>query len=567
MKHSLGWIFAAMVGVFGLNLTRLPSEVIGAEGSDALKHVWSQWFVHNQLSSGEGLSFHTSLLSFPQGGAFFSLDTVSALVGLPFRMVLGPVATFNLVLIATIAAAAVAGAALTASLSTERTVPALGGIGFALSAWVLCFPLASGVSETAVFWPLPLILLFAIRTWRTPGFTAPLLMGALLSVQGAACWSHGITAGLLLLGLITTALIHDRFALTDTARLGRLALVATVTTLTALPLYLAISGTVSADDAIKARNLSLFHSAPIGPLGVPEANAMALIDFVLPGHLGRRINTVGTEQLMYAAYPGFVLAGLGLVALRRRVPHANGLATAVVLMALMSMGPRIYLDHARSIGGVPNPVFLLAYWVVPFVNATIHSVDRYAVGLQLCLAILAALGLGTLKARWRPWLLVALLAELLFISPGPWPLPMVAATAHPASVHIAQSTATGGVIDLPFIGRSDEGGWFKGDIFLQQTVHGRPIPFQLEGHGIETVSPPLRDNPFFRNIVNSLMYGHPVPQGCQGADALTAMGISWWVWQPEPQLSPSHIAVDKRLRACLGEPTAFGDRWVFSLKE
>jgi hypothetical protein len=565
LKRSLALIAGVMVVVFGPNILTSTTEAIGAEGSDALKHVWSQWFVHDQLLNRGGLSLHTPLLNAPTGGAFFSLDTVNALIGLPLRIFFDPVTTYNWVLMAAVVAAAVGGAALTRTLTHDTFATALGGLGFALSAWVLCFPLASGVSETAVFWPLPLILLFARKTWSDPGWMSPIVCGGLLTLQGLACWSHGITAGLLLLGLTAAALSVDRSALGDRDRLKRLAGMGTMAVLTALPLYLAVSGTVSADDAVKARNLSLFHSAPIGPLAVPEANSMALLDFVLPGGLGRRVNTVGTERLMYAAYPGCVLLGLGLLALRRRQPHARLLAIGVLLMAMMSMGPRIYLDHARSIGGMPNPIYLLAYWAVPLVNATIHSVDRFAVGLQLCLALLAALGLASLTARWRPWLLAAMVAELLWISPGPWPIPSTAVTAHPAATHIAQHPTPGAVIDLPFIKQGPGGQWFDGDIFMQQTNHGHPIPFQLEGHGIETVSGPVRDNPFFRRIANALVYGHPAPRDCTGAAELSTIGMSWVVWRPELQHVESHQAVDQVLRSCLGTPISLGDRWVFAL--
>jgi len=565
MRRCYLLIALAILAVFGPNLIYLNQGALGGPYSDALKHIWSQWFVHDQILNRGGLSLHTQLVNFPTGGAFFSLDTVNALLGLPLRILFGSVATYNLILMGSLAAAAISGAWLTKQLSSEPYVPALGGIGFALSAWVLCFPLASGVSETAVFWPLPLIILFGTKTWSHNGSTAPVLAGLLLTIQGAGCWSHGITAGLLLGGLAAIALTRDRTALKDTERLKRLAGMLLITALTALPLYLAISGTVSADDAVKARNLSLFHSAPIGPLDVPEANSMALVDFFLPGQWGRRVNAVGTEQLMYAAYPGFILLGLGALAIRRNRPHARTLALGVLVMATLSLGPRIYLDHARSIGGIPNPVYLLAYWLIPLVNATIHSVDRFAVGLQLCLALLAALGLSTVRMKLRPWIVAAVVAELVLISPGPWPVPSVAVTAHPASEYIASQPQTGAVIDLPYLDSTAQGQWFSGDVFMQQTAHGRPIPFQLEGHGIETASEAMRENPFFRDLSNALTSARPIPADCRGADALETIGVSWVVWRPDSAAQPTQQRVDKALRSCLGEPEQFDDRFVFSV--
>jgi len=567
MKRTLGVLSMALVVLFVPNLIHLQTAAFGASGSDALKHVWSQWFVQHQILSGSGLSLRTDLLNHPSGGPFFSLDTINALVGLPLRLFFDSVATYNLVLIACIGASAATCAVLIRTLTDEPWVPSLGGIAFALSAWTLCFPLASGVSETAVSWPLPLIVLFGIRTWTMPSYTSPLAAGFLLTLQGAACWSHGITAGLLLMGLILTAWSTDRAGFRDSAKIRRILVLFGSAVLFSLPLYLAISGTVSAEDSVKVRNLSFFHSAPIGPMAVPEANSMALADFFTPGSWGRRVSSTGTEQLQYAAYPGFILIALAVLAVRQRIPWAKTLGIGVVLMALLSMGPRIYLDHARTLGGVPNPVYLAAYWVIPLVNATIHSVDRFAVGLQLCLAILAALGLTQVSIRWRPWILVGVVAEVLLVSPGPWPIPMVQAAAHPASQHIAAQPDTGAVIDLPFQKTGSENSWFYGDIFLQQTTHQRPIPFQLEGKGMETASAPVAQNRFFQHLSSGLIFGQHFPEECTGVDELGALGVSWIVWHPTKAQPDIQARIDRVLRFCLGTPQTFGDRKVFQLEK
>ena len=102
-------LIGAVLAVVSPNLSRLDSEVIGAAESDALKHVWSQWLVRDQVLSG-ALTTHTELLNFPTGGPFFSLDTLNALVGLPLAVVLGSTLSFNLVLLLSLIAAALAGA-------------------------------------------------------------------------------------------------------------------------------------------------------------------------------------------------------------------------------------------------------------------------------------------------------------------------------------------------------------------------------------------------------------------------------------------------------------------------
>jgi hypothetical protein len=565
MKHTLGLTAVALLIVFAPNLMFLHEGALGASGSDALKHVWSQWFVVNQLWSGQGLALQTDLIHHPVGGAFFSLDFINALLGLPLRLFLDPVPTYNLVLMLNLGLAALCGTRLAHLFVDDPWAAGVGGVGFAFSAWVLAFPVGSGVSETAVFWPMPLILLLACRTWTHAGWRTPLAAGALLSLQGAACWSHGITAGLLLVGLFCSTLFHDRNEWKQDGRPQRLAALLGAALLIAIPAYLAVSGTVSADDAIKTRNLSLFHSAPIGPLDAMETNNMALMDFIALGSWGLRRASVGTEQLMYAANPGLILLGLAIMAWVRRLPHGRLLAVGAVFMILLTLGPRIYFDHARSIGGIPNPIYLFAYWCIPLVNATIHSVDRFAVGTQLCIALMAALTVQQLNPRWRVIAFAAVMVELVAISPGPWPVPMVEAQVHPASLQIQASDADGAVLDVPFLEGDQTHRWFLGDVFLQQTVHGKPIPFQLEGQDLETVSPQTRSNPFFKKLAASAIDGRPLASGCTGVDELSQLGFDWVVWRPGLTPDARRKEFGAVLGSCLSNPKDLGDRILYRI--
>ena len=553
MTRVNAWLAAAVAAVFAPNLIHLADAAIGSGSSDALKHVWSQWIVHQQLDSGEPLAMTTSLIHHPTGGAFFSLDTINAWLGWPLREWLGAVLTYNVVVILNVALAAWTAKTLAQSLDLDGPAQWLAGFSFAVSAWMLCFPLASGVSETAVVWPLPLIVLAARNTWHTPGWAWPVAGGVLLMIQGAACWSHGITAGLLLGGL---GLANHRGLRSDPRRLLRFGVLFGTALAIAIPLYAAISGTVSADDAIKARTLSIFHSSPLSPLDVPEANSMALVDFFLPGSWGRRVSQAGTEQLMYAAYPGWVLLFLGSLAVRNKRPGSRLLLAGMAVFALLSMGPRVYLDHARTLGGVPNPVYLLAYWVVPLVNATIHSVDRFAVGVQLCAGLLAAIGLASCRASHRRIALVAVFCETLLVSPGKWPVPMVQARLHPTALHIGDRPGTGAVIDIPYLSGDGTQAWFNGDVFLQQTAHGRPIPFQLEGHGIETAHPTIAANPYFRSL--SADRAPAVP--CDGVAELRALNVEWIVLR-----AGASDAVVKSLDTCLTAELDAAGRRVFRL--
>ena len=120
---------------------------------------------------------------------------------------------------------------------------------------------------------------------------------------------------------------------------------------------------------------------------------------------------------------------------------------------------------------------------------------------------------------------------------------------------------------FPFEAEGVNGSWFVGDIFLQQTHHGRPIPFQLEGRGIETASRAMAANPFFHRVTMSFLHKHPIPRDCSGADAMGAMGVDFVVWRHALVEEQTRRNVSDVLRLCFGEGRDFEDRTVFSVSE
>jgi len=146
-----------------------------------------------------------------------------------------------------------------------------------------------------------------------------------------------------------------------------------------------------------------------------------------------------------------------------------------------------------------------------------------------------------------------ILLESLWVSPGKWPIPMVKATIHPASIALEQSDHPGAVIDIPFMTKDN---WFNGDIFLQQTAHGRPIPFQLEGHGIETAHPTIAANAYFRALSADRSPDRP----CDGVEGLANLDVGWIVLR-----EGASSAVQSSLERCLDELEPIEGRRLFRI--
>ena len=71
-------------------LVLYPSQLLlGHPGNDNWNHVWGYWWVAESVSEGNWPQW-TNLLSFPDGGTLYFIDTVQALMATPIHMLVGP---------------------------------------------------------------------------------------------------------------------------------------------------------------------------------------------------------------------------------------------------------------------------------------------------------------------------------------------------------------------------------------------------------------------------------------------------------------------------------------------
>ena len=161
---------------------------------------------------------------------------------------------------------------------------------------------------------------------------------------------------------------------------------------------------------------------------------------------------------------------------------------------------------------------------------------------------------------------LAMVLELMWISPAPWPTPTTPLQTQPSTLQLVSHGGTGAVLDLPFYDGPD--GQFYGDIFYQQTIHGRPLPFRLDGMREQVVSTSLRENRFYRELESELL-GTPSLGGsnCEDAQALGALGFDAIVLHGD-RLNASQAQVLARLlEACLGPLETAGDSRIAWLTE
>ena len=216
----------------------------------------------------------------------------------------------------------------------------------------------------------------------------------------------------------------------------------------------------------------------------------SLLDFLVPNRLhtwfqpesftwpGNQIAPVSERTISL----GYIPLLLTLLALWRwrgfRLDAVRFWALVALFFLLLALGPRIHLGNITE-ADLPTTVsrttpewtpFALLNRTVPFMRIS-RSVSRYALMVQLAVAVLAGIGLATLLQRRRTvtaWLLSAALLLLLLGEFWVAPYPMSPHDTPAFYTQIRDMTDVRGILNLPM--NYDRPGYL-----LYQTVHQKPL--------------------------------------------------------------------------------------------
>ncbi|MEZ4635036.1 MAG: hypothetical protein R2873_10855 [Caldilineaceae bacterium] len=276
-----------------------------------------------------------------------------------------------------------------------------------------------------------------------------------------------------------------------------------------------------------------FMERPVSDLYILSA---ALADFVIPNRLhtlfrpesfawmGNQIAPVSERTIAV----GYVALSLAVVAALRDRRRSGLWWAAAVLFLLIALGPSFNL-RTVTLEDVPQGTPSFGWTPYEILNRTIpfmrisRSVSRFAVLVQMSLAVAAAIGMAALlRRRSRQMQLtvvvVALAAVLAEFWVAPYPISPPDTPAYYAQIDADESS--GAVLNLPM--NFDRPGYL-----LYQTVHHKPL----------TVAYISRDDPrtftermpvlqHFRHLGADILSVDPAQIGMT---VLTDLGVDWVV--------------------------------------
>jgi hypothetical protein len=469
------------------------TTVIPGDSFDGWQNYWNFWWLKVALVERVQNPYFTDLLYAPTGVSlyFHTLNPFNGLVTLPVQLAFGLIPAYNAVVLVSWV---------------------LGGYGvYLLARWVLgrSLPSASGpITDVAAFVAGAIFTFAPVHMAHLLGHTQVMalewlpfyvlaLLRGMARVHSGKSWLRdGLLCGLFLTfaGLCDWYFVLYLFLFTAIAIMG-----AWIALLTRRAWQWSLAIRFIGPAAVAGLLFAILLAPVLGPM-VYEAThydfmvrpssdlyifSATLMDFLLPNRMntffrdngfsawGNQIAPV-SERTIALGYAALALAIVGLAATRKRVA-LWGVAAAIFLM--LALGPRMHA-WAITASDVPTNLanlhdlspYTVVNTLVPFMRIS-RSVSRFAIMVELCVAVLAAVGLAwCLQRMGRRWaallggvVLVVVLAEFW---EAPYPVSPPDTPAYYET--LAQQPGSGAVLNLPM--NYDRPGYL-----LYQTVHRRPI--------------------------------------------------------------------------------------------
>jgi len=526
-------IYLVMVLVFTWPLaahfaTRLPGGDILGLSEDSYVFLWDYWWVKKAWSEGWPV-MSTDYLFWPQRVSlrFHTLMPQNSALAAPLQGPLGLVATYNLLLLASLVGNAWAAYGLVMMVTGRPGAALVAGGLFAGCPYLMTHALAHP-NLVAVQW-MPVLAWLLVKGIRSGRWQWGVGAGAALGALGYCDW-YGFLYG----GMLAVLVAAGHLVVREQRRgaLVTLAVTSLVGAAVAAPLLVPMLGEQAAQGYA---GRSLLRSSSLA--GDPVLWLIPSFLATWAGPVGERVvRSMHYLVAEHTVYLGWGVVALALVGWRARRREMVPWAVAASGLLLLSLGPYLHLAGREEfpgwlvlvLGGLPGNGFdlpvssgaagrlalcLLAgggqalalgervwlpygwlwQWIPGLKTASVPV--RMALPAMLCLAVMAGAGLAHLWGRGgRARLLGGALAVLTVVDFLPLPYPTRSA-AVPARYHqLAGEPGDFAILEVPLSGD-------LGVFMYYQTVHEKKILAGLLSRPPGQAFSYIRSNTLLRDLL------------------------------------------------------------------
>jgi hypothetical protein len=481
----LGYLLLAVIQTYPLVLqlgTHIPifQEASGwvTDERDPWHSLWLLWYTHYSVVELGRLPFSTDLLFSPKGVGlmYVSFIIISLLCALPLISLVGLIATYNLLILGSLAGSGYATFLLVNYLTQNSRAAFLAGLVFAFSPFHMVRSLEQLFMVMSAVW-LPLYVLFLCKGMRS-GNTIHLFLAAVFFLLSLLSNPYYAMFLILFSGLFLVYHLWQPEPLgSRSALIRRGAVMIGCTGLCLLPLAVIVLlrewpdillyRPFSESILLSADLLAFFTPSPYHPLWGSLARP-----------LYERFTGNVFEQTVYLGYTTLALSGVALLKGPRQ--EIRFWRCAALSFFVLTLGPFLHVGgtYLLTIDGMPVtfPLPALLFHFFPVLGAA-RAPSRFAIMLMLCLAVLVGYGMKLLvsplerrqRAAWLGraafWMLAAaMLCEFLSL-----PMPTIDARIPQLYDDIRQAgKRTGSLVDVPLH-------WSLARFQYYQTAHRKPL--------------------------------------------------------------------------------------------
>jgi Dolichyl-phosphate-mannose-protein mannosyltransferase len=427
---TLGFYMAVAILMTWPVAAHLTDRVAG-ELADNRLFVWTIWVVRQEMMTGHA-PLYTTFIYYPEGIslALHALVVTKTVPGALLQAMLSPTATFNLLLLISMALTGYTTWLLVRHLTHDSGAAIVGGLVFACSPFYLAHATAGHLDYLSAE-GIPLFCYLLIRALERQRWQDAFYAGLAMAYTALSNWAYQLYLLVFCALFLVYHLIVERRAHLQWSVLKQYVITALVAGVCSAPLtvpaYLATrSGTYDVTRYIGGA--ALFVSDIVG-LITPSPHHFVLGNLVQP--IFGRFTGGPTEGTVFLGISVLILAGLGL----RRAGRKLGLFWLVVALvfAVVSLGPGLHIlgqyqfpqlswmhmgSAAERLGVPMKPEWVqlfdeapmmplpgAALQLLPFFQWT-RAPSRFIVVTMLALAVLAGFGLARIRqaTRGRRWL-------------------------------------------------------------------------------------------------------------------------------------------------------------------
>jgi len=450
-------------------LLHLTDAIGGDHQADALQNYWNLWWTYEAVVKLHQNPFQASFIHYPFGLPLFfhTYNLLNGLISLPLQMVFGPTVAYNLMNYFAFTMAGVGAYCLAWHLTKQRSAAFLAGLIYAFSPYMAYHLKAGQPFMLSLEW-FPFYLLALLKGLHER--KRFLLLAALFLFMIALTDWHYTAYALLLTGLVG---LHE-LGILPTWReritlIKNLAFVGASFTLILSPILLPMFGEMAKEPyALRSLDHSIVHSTDLISFFLPsifhpfwgEWASSIFYGHLTPKFVAGGVATLGSIPL--------ILAIFGIFDSRSR---SSLFILIFLVFFVLALGPYLQVNGQNSSETEhPIPLPYLLFRQLPLMS--MHRIpSRFVSVVMLALAILASLGLHSLRQHLpKQYLSLFLFTSLLLLFEF-WPRPFALTAVgkdqvSPFYQKIAQDGAQYAILEIPDLDSKS---------MFYQTYHQKPI--------------------------------------------------------------------------------------------